>query len=65
MSNKRRRQGRPQPTDQQLEEINASMERQSYWYALRRLCLKAGLLATGKAATRFKRFADFLWRQLE
>lgn len=62
---KTRRQGRPQPTDPQLEELNASMERQSYWSALRAICLKASTLTTGKATKKFKRFADFLWRQLE
>lgn len=60
-----RREGRPWPTDTQTEEIKASMERQGYWHELRRLCLKAAILTTGKASRTFKRLADFLWAQLE
>lgn len=61
----KRREGRPQPTDRQTHEINQSVERQSYWIQLRRLCLKASMLTRGKSQRTFTRLANFLWSQLE
>lgn len=64
MTNKRR-EGRPQPTDPQLIEVHASMERQSYWRTLRTLCQNLGTITTGRAQKRFGRLSEFLWSQIE
>ena len=53
------------PAQPQLNEVNASLERQSFWQAIRDFCLRAACLARGRSRRRLKQFADFLWTQLE